>query len=103
MNADIYYVYRSKIDKRMKSPKVGFSVNVVLAWFSILGRTFQFLLRSINYSIFSITSSILAMIVLFLYSRESVLVSYESHDVPVVPLPTGQEIFTHHSKFFNQS
>ena len=51
-------------------------------------------------SMFSITSSILAMIVLFLYSRESVLVSYESfdRDVPVVPLPTGQEISFHHSE-----
>ena len=51
-------------------------------------------IRSINYSIFSIISSNLAIIVLSLISRDSVLVGYESFDraMLVVPLPTEQEI-----------
>ena len=61
----------------------------------LLGRAFQLLLSSINYSVFSITSSIFPMVVLFLYSRDSVLVSYENFGraVPVVPLSTEQYKF----------
>ena len=63
-----------------------FSVNVVLS--SV--RVFQALI--IQY--LAQLSLFLAMIVLFLYWRDSVLVSNESFDcaVPDLPLPTGQEI-----------